>query len=37
VSSGTFYDFPDYGPPPGMPPLDAVPEDTATARWGLQV
>ncbi|MDR2858051.1 MAG: nuclear transport factor 2 family protein [Novosphingobium sp.] len=33
--TGTFYDFPDYGPPPGMPPLDAVPADTATARWGL--
>lgn len=33
--TGTFYDFPDYGPPPAMPPRDAVPEDTATARWGL--
>jgi len=33
--TGTFYDFPDYGPPPGMPPRDALPEDTATARWGL--
>ena len=33
--TGTYYEFPDYGPPPGMPPLDAVPEDTATARWGL--
>lgn len=33
--TGTFYDFPDYGPPPGMPPCDALPENTATARWGL--
>lgn len=33
--TGTFYDFPDYGPPPAMPPRDAVPENTATARWGL--
>ena len=33
--TGTFYDFPDYGPPPAMPPRDAVPEDTATARWGI--
>jgi uncharacterized protein (TIGR02246 family) len=33
--TGTFYDFPDYGPPPGMPPRDAVPADTATARWGI--
>ncbi|MCW1429846.1 YybH family protein [Novosphingobium sp. JCM 18896] len=35
--TGTFYDFPDYGPPPGMPPRDALPADTATARWGLKV
>jgi hypothetical protein len=33
--TGTFYDFPDYGAPPAMPPRDAVPVDTATARWGL--
>ncbi|MEJ5978142.1 SgcJ/EcaC family oxidoreductase [Novosphingobium sp. PS1R-30] len=33
--TGTFYDFPDYGPPPAMPPRDALPEDTATARWGI--
>jgi ketosteroid isomerase-like protein len=33
--TGTFYDFPDYGPPPGMPPRDALPEDTATTRWGI--
>lgn len=34
--TGTFYDFPDYGAPPAMPPRDAVPADTATARWGLE-
>ncbi len=34
--TGTFYDFPDYGPPPGMPPRDALPADTATARWGIE-
>jgi uncharacterized protein (TIGR02246 family) len=33
--SGTFFDHPDYGPPPGMPPLDANTEDMASARWGL--
>jgi len=25
--TGPFYENPDYGPPPAMPPLDAVPED----------
>lgn len=36
--SGTFFEVPDYGPPPGMPPLDAVPEDasSAIARWGIE-
>jgi uncharacterized protein (TIGR02246 family) len=33
--SGTFHEFTDYGPHPAMPPLDAVPADTATARWGI--
>lgn len=33
--SGAFFDHPDYGPPPGMPPLDANTEDMASARWGL--
>jgi hypothetical protein len=33
--SGTFFDNPDYGPPPGMPPLDADTTDHASARWGL--
>jgi uncharacterized protein (TIGR02246 family) len=33
--TGTFYKFPDYGPHPAMPPRDAIPEDTATARWGI--
>ena len=34
--SGTFFDPPDFGPPPGMPPRDAIPEDTASTRWGLK-
>lgn len=25
--SGTFFDNPDWGPPPAMPPLDAIPAD----------
>lgn len=33
--SGTFFDHPDYGPPPAMPPLDAVTADMASQRWGL--
>ncbi len=35
--SGTFFEVPDYGPPPGMPPLDAVPVDASAAkvRWGI--
>jgi ketosteroid isomerase-like protein len=33
--TGTFFDHPDYGPPPGMPPLDANTEDMATSRWGI--
>ena len=33
--TGSFFDLPDYGPPPAMPPLDALTEDTASARWGL--
>lgn len=33
--SGTFFDCPDFGPPPGMPPLDATTEDIASTRWGL--
>jgi ketosteroid isomerase-like protein len=33
--TGTFFDHPDLGPPPAMPPLDAATEDMATARWKL--
>ena len=33
--TGTFFDHPDYGPPPAMPPLDANTEDMASKRWGL--
>lgn len=33
--SGAFFEHPDYGPPPAMPPLDANTEDMASARWGL--
>jgi ketosteroid isomerase-like protein len=33
--SGTWYDHPDHGPPPAMPPRDAPTPDMATARWGL--
>ncbi len=32
---GTFFDLPDHGPPPAMPPLDATTEDVATQRWGI--
>ena len=32
---GTFFDNPDYGPPPAMPLEDALPADTATKRWGI--
>lgn len=33
--TGTFFEHPDYGPPPAMPPLDALPPDMASQRWGL--
>lgn len=33
--SGIFFEHPDYGAPPAMPPLDANTEDMASARWGL--
>src|SRR5579859_7611840 len=33
--SGPFFENPDYGPPPGMPGLDANTDDHASARWGL--
>lgn len=33
--TGTFFDHPDLGPPPAMPPLDASTPDMATKRWNL--
>lgn len=33
--SGTWYEHPDYGPPPGMPGRDEMPPDHASAKWGL--
>lgn len=33
--TGTFFDHPDLGPPPAMPPLDATTPDMATKRWNL--
>lgn len=33
--SGTFFENPDYGPPPGMPDIEANTPDHASARWRL--
>lgn len=33
--TGKFHEQPDYGPPPGMPPRDALPGDHASGKWGL--
>ncbi|MDE2596693.1 MAG: nuclear transport factor 2 family protein [Sphingomonadales bacterium] len=33
--TGTFFDHPDYGPPPAMPPRDAETPDMAKVRWGI--
>lgn len=33
--SGEFYEWPDYGPPPAMPPCDAASGDFATVKWSL--
>ena len=33
--SGTYFDNPDRGAPPAMPPRDALTHDHASARWGL--
>jgi len=33
--TGTFFEHPDYGPPPAMPPRDTLTEDMASTRWGL--
>ncbi len=34
--TGDFFDHPDFGAPPGMPPLDVTTDDMASARWGLK-
>ena len=34
--TGTFFDNPDYGPPPAMPPRDALTANTATKRWRIE-
>jgi len=33
--TGDWFEHPDYGPPPAMPPLDAVSLDTSSQRWQL--
>lgn len=33
--TGTFFDHPDIGPPPAMPPLDWATQDMASQRWNL--
>ena len=33
--SGTFYENPDFGAPPGMPEIDVGTDDHASARWKL--
>jgi uncharacterized protein (TIGR02246 family) len=33
--TGTFFDNPDFGAPPGMPGLDVNTEDFASARWQM--
>ena len=33
--TGEWFDHPDYGAPPRMPPLDAIALDTSTAGWKL--
>lgn len=35
--TGQFYDNPDYGAPPAMPPLDAVPIDHSKNLSGIEV
>lgn len=34
--TGTFFQHPDYGEPPAMPPCDAMTDDMASVRWGLR-
>ncbi len=33
--TGEWYEHPDYGPPPGMPPLDVLALDTSSRHWKL--
>lgn len=33
--TGEWREHPDFGPPPGMPPLDAEVADHASDKWGL--
>lgn len=33
--TGEWYEHPDHGPPPGMPPLEALALDTSSAKWKL--
>ena len=33
--SGTFHEWDDYGPPPGMPPADAPSGAFAAAKWNM--
>ena len=33
--TGTWFEHPDYGPPPAMPSADAGTEDMASKRWAL--
>ncbi len=33
--TGSFFDPPDFGSPPAMPPRDALTEDMASIRWAL--
>ena len=34
--TGAWHEHEDYGPPPGMPPLDTLPGDHASAKWGME-
>lgn len=33
--TGQFHEWPDYGPPPAMPPRDAASGNYASERWGV--
>jgi uncharacterized protein (TIGR02246 family) len=34
--TGTWFETPDFGPPPAMPPLDTTTPDIATERWATE-